>query len=234
MSAIGPRSETFAGAYRSVFGAFLDSRDERYRSQAYELGRQAVTRDLTILELADAHHDALAAALADADDAADVARAAGDFFLEALSAFELAQRAYRAGREQAALERRQATLLRQLSNFLADASLALGASDSLGEMLQLVAEQARELLGADRCRVVLAGHGAATSEADWAPVGVEEAITAELTALDGRELGRIELAGKNDGVFTGLDRAVLTQLAQMASAAVERHALYRRGQYGFR
>ena len=63
----------------------------------------------------------------------------------------MVQRGIREVHEAAALERRQADLLRQLSNFLADASLALGASDSLEEMLQLVAEQARELTRAETC-----------------------------------------------------------------------------------
>jgi len=52
-------------------------------------------------------------------------------------------------------------------------------------------------------------------------------LTAALTALDGVELGSIHLYGKNGGAFTELDDAVLVQLAQMASAAVERAQLYR-------
>jgi hypothetical protein len=230
MSAI---AQTFQPEYAAAFHAFLGRRDEGQRRLAYELGREAVAGDLTVLDLAVAHHEALAAELSESENAEDVATAAGDFFLEALSAFEMAQRVYRDGRARAALERRQAALLRQLSNFLADASLALGASDSLGEMLQLVAEQARELVGADRCRVVLGSHeGAAPieaiSEAKDAVPTAGSSITTELTALDGRILGRVELAGKTDGEFTSLDEAVLTQLAQMASAAVERRALYRR------
>jgi hypothetical protein len=229
MSAI---AQTFQTEYAAAFHAFLSRRDEGQRHLAYELGRHAVAGDLTVLDLAVAHHEALAGELSGSENAEDVATAAGDFFLEALSAFEMAQRVYRDGRARAALERRQAALLRQLSNFLADASLALGASDSLGEMLQLVAEQARELVGADRCRVVLASHeDTARIEAISDAEGVSapgRSITTDLTALDGRMLGRIELAGKSDGEFTSLDEAVLTQLAQMASAAVERRALYRR------
>ena len=99
--------------------------DERRRSVAYELGRDAVTAELSVLDLAVAHHDALEVALASADDAPSVVAAAGDFFLEALAAYEMVQRGYREAQEAAAVERRQAELLRQLSNFLADASLAL-------------------------------------------------------------------------------------------------------------
>jgi hypothetical protein len=68
-----------------------------------------------------------------------------------LSAFEMVRRGFWEARETAALERRHAEVLRRLSGFLADASLALDASDSLEEILRLVAEQARELIGAECC-----------------------------------------------------------------------------------
>ena len=88
-----------------------------------------------------------------------MARAAGEFFLESLSSFEMVQRGFREAQEAARLERRQKEMSRQLSTFLADASLALDASDSLEEMLQLVAEQARELVGAECCVVTVATDG---------------------------------------------------------------------------
>ena len=47
-----------------------------------------------------------------------------------------------------------------------------------------------------------------------------------LTALDGSELGAIQLFDKQDGSFTESDEAILIHLAQMASAAVERARLY--------
>ena len=47
-----------------------------------------------------------------------------------------------------------------------------------------------------------------------------------LTALDGSELGAIQLFDKQDGSFTESDEALLVHLAQMASAAVERARLY--------
>jgi hypothetical protein len=65
----------------------------------------------------------------------------------------------RGGAAVALLERRQTRLSRQLSTFLADASLARDASDSLEEMLRLVAEQARELIGADCCVATVAVGG---------------------------------------------------------------------------
>ena len=121
---------------------------------AYELGREAVGRRLSVLDLAVAHQEALLSALAAAsspEESQGVAGAAGDFFLESLSSFEMVQRGFAEARRTARLERRQNEMSRRLSAFLADASLALDASDSLEEMLRLVAEQARELVGADCC-----------------------------------------------------------------------------------
>ena len=46
------------------------------------------------------------------------------------------------------------------------------------------------------------------------------------TALDGNELGAIQLFDKKEGDFTDDDEAVIVHLAQMASAAIERARLY--------
>jgi GAF domain-containing protein len=191
----------------------------------------------------------------------------------------MVQRGFGEAREAARLERRQAEMSRQLSTFLTDASLALDASESIDEMLQLVAEQARELIGA-RCCVATVGLGGQPRAAEavsydddvqrwpafvrWldlfaiypllrsgggsvrfsgeqlaqlpafrgaAPRGqpLDGWLAASLTALDGTELGAIQLFDKVTGAFTGDDEAVLLHLAQMASAAVERARLYERG-----
>jgi transcriptional regulator with GAF, ATPase, and Fis domain len=238
-----------------------------------------VSRHLSVLDLAVAHQEALLSALEGAAGAAEVeriVRAAGDFFLEGLSTYEMVQRGFREARQEVLHERRQTELSRQLSSFLADASLALDAHDSsLQEMLQLVAEQARELVGADCCVTTVAAPGlprsaeaASYAETDrrW-PTLVRwldrEAIyelvrrsggsvripgeqlatvppfrdvhgerplkgwlAASLTALDGTELGAVQLFDKQDGAFTPEDEAALVHLAQMASAAVERARLY--------
>jgi Phosphoserine phosphatase RsbU, N-terminal domain/GAF domain len=145
-------------SYAAGLHAYLRDPNERTLRAAHELGREAVTRELDVLDLALAHHEALAAALraADPDDVERVTRSAGDFLVESLSAFEMIRRAYTEARDAAVLERRQASMLRQLSNLLADASLALDAG-SLDEMLRLVAEQARELTRAACCVAALGG-----------------------------------------------------------------------------
>ena len=269
---------SFRAGYVSALMDYLRDPSERSLRVAYELGREAVSRQLSMLDLAVVQQEALLSALAEASGSEEthrVARAAGDFFLESLSSFEMVQRGYRAAQEAARVERRQTEMSRQLSAFLADASLALDASDSLEEMLRLVAEQARELVGAECCVTTVAMDGQprsveATSfgEADrrWAGFvrwldlfaiyrfirmsggsvrlsgehlheqphfgsGASQGplqgwLAAALTALDGSELGAIQVFNKQDGAFTGDDEAVLVHLAQMTSAAVERTRLY--------
>jgi transcriptional regulator with GAF, ATPase, and Fis domain len=274
--------QDFAKRYREGFDAYLSDPDERALSGAYELGRAAVAQDFSVLDLAGAHQDMLLGLLgagATSRSHVELVRAAGEFFLEAVSAFEVATRALQAVRETALLERRHTTILRQLSTFLADASLALDATGSLDEMLQLVAEHARELTGAERCAArlsaddnvapldavaaddhypalatqvnelaalyralkppsgVLRMTGAelerhrsretltAPSKGRWSP---RAWLAASLTTLDGRALGLIQVFDKLEGDFSDLDEAVLLQLAQMASAAVERMQLYHR------
>ena len=274
----GPGS--FAAAYASAFRGYLLDPGEPTLRIAYELGREAVGRQLSVLDLTVAHHEALIAALADVRGPAEaqrVAGAAGDFFLESLSSYEMVQRGFSEARETASLERRQTEMSRQLSTFLADASLALDASGSLEEMLQLVAEQARELVGADCCVATVAVEGrpriaeaASYAQADrhwtglvqWldlfaiyrlirasggsvriageqlarvSPLSTAASdrplrgwLAASLTALDGSELGAIQLFDKQVGNFTSDDEAALVHLAQMASAAVERARLYQK------
>jgi hypothetical protein len=158
----GTGTGPFRAAYASALLDYLLQPAETSLRVAYELGREAVSRGLNVLDLAVAHQEALMSVLADASDAAEaqaINRAAGDFFLEGLSTFEMVQRGFVEARQAALLERRQTRLSRQLSTFLADASLALDASDSLEEMLRLVAEQARELLGADCCVATVGAAG---------------------------------------------------------------------------
>jgi len=274
----GTGAASFAGAYASALEDYAGDPCERQLRVAYELGRDAVTRRLSVLDLAIVHQEALLLILAGTPDSATtlgVARAAGDFFLESLSSFEMVQRGLGEAREAARLERHQNEMSRQLSTFLADASLALDATDSLEEMLRLVAEQARELVGAECCVATVAMEGRPrTAEAASYPgadrrwpgfvrwldlfaiysyvrtsggsvrMGGQQLVdlpffrseggervpqgwlAASLTALDGGELGAIQLFDKTDGGFTDSDEAVIVHLAQMASAAVERARLY--------
>lgn len=229
----------FRAAYAAAFRSYVGDHSEVNLRTAYELGREAVLRELSVLDLTLVHHDALLDSLRETAtaDVERVTRAAAAFVLESLSAFEMVRRGFNEAREAALVERRHAAMLRQLSNFLADVSLALATPDPLEEMLQLVAEQARELVGCDWCRVNVAvgrnevREAVSASELNETPAGDARrgpSLAATLTALDGRDIGSIELQYKRGGDFSGVDEAVLAHLAQMVSAAVERTRLYQR------
>lgn len=271
---------TLAERYATSLEAYIREPSEAVLSGAYDLGRSAVREGMSVLDLAAAHNAALVAAFSPGGAARDpvtAATAAGDFFLEALSSYAMVQRVLQDTREAAAVERRQAMLLRRLSTFLGDASIAIDAATSLEEMLQLVAEHAREMVDASGCvvrvmmrgaddvsvRVVAhAGDEGATqaahelealfpavaapgravrmSRADLESNAARRALAGggdpsadgwlavSLSALDGSDLGLIQVFDKQDGgQFSELDEAVIVQLAQMASAAVERTQLYR-------
>jgi hypothetical protein len=147
--------QRFRRSYAQAFEAYLREPSEATLHRGYELGREAVTRSLSVMDLATVHHDALTVHAAGDEDALRLTRAR-EFLVESLGAFEMVQRGFHETRDAALVERRHADMLRQLSNFLTDASLGIDASDTLGEVLQLVAEQARELTGADCCLALLA------------------------------------------------------------------------------
>ncbi len=275
----GPGS--FPTAYASALGDHLREPTEASLRGAYELGREAVGRRLSVLDLTVIHHEAVVSELSETSGPAEVQqfmRAAGDFFLESLASFEMVQRGFSEVQQAFLSQRHQTEMSRQLSTFLADASLALEVSDSHEEMLRLVAEQARDLVGA-QCSVATVGtpgeprraQAVSHPQADrrWTPfvrwldlseiyrlirlsggsirvcgeqltaLGVFSRadgdrpihgwLAASLTALDGRELGAIQLFDKPAGDFTADDEAALVHLAQMASAAAERAQLYRDG-----
>ena len=150
----------FRAAYTGAFAAFVADPSESARQAAYELGRTAVVRELSLLDVAIVHHDALLTRLARAsgdNEVEQTTRAAAEFFVESLSAYEMVQRGFTEAHNSLMLERGQARLVRGLSSFLADTSLAGGTWPSLQELLTLVAEQARELVGAACCVALMDG-----------------------------------------------------------------------------
>ena len=276
------QASEFEASYGNALARHLREPDERTLQAARELGRRAVDDEITVVDLATMHRDRLLAAVRAAPDVAAserCVRAAGDFYLASMSAFETMWRAVRASRDRALVERRHAAMLRQLSNFLSDASLALSMSESVQEVLTLVVEQARELVGGacalaairlpnDDHPIVAASF--TETDAAWAglvdgvaasdlepllrpldgtvttvgprigddplcralscacrsPHHIRAWLAAPVTTLDGRQLGSIHLVDDADDGFTELAGAVLAQVAQMASAAIERTLLY--------
>src|SRR4051794_15443973 len=93
---------------------------------------------------------------------------------------------------------------------LADAARAVTAAGTDEDVLDIVANAAREVIGAR--------HGVARRGRNGAPPGAR--LVAPLVARDGSSLGLIELWDK-PGEFTPADEAIVVQLAQMAANAIE-------------
>jgi hypothetical protein len=228
-------------------------REESLRA-AYELGREAVGRGLSLLDLAEVHHEALWCEIRlEGADAEAILQTGGEFFLESLSAYEMVRRGFEEASQAALLQRSRLDMLRRLSDFLADTSLASDSTGSLEEVLRLIAEQARELIGARLCVVSLTGDGRPLIASSYSagetdvtrdpeaenlsavtslPHVPEARLTAALRALDGKELGSLDLFDKEEGDFTAVDKAMLVHVSQMASAAVERLRVHMPGTPG--
>jgi len=106
---------------------------------------------------------------------------------------------------------------------LTRASLAINSAPSVEEILSTVTDTAREVAGADRAEIVPAvteswGTGAGRAPADSpAPAGFPD-VNATLMGRDGRDMGTLRIFGRPVGPD---ESAILTQLAQMASIAIE-------------
>jgi hypothetical protein len=86
--------------YRVAFLQYLPRHEEAALHRGYQLGRTAVTQGLSILELAQIHHEVLLEALRETpvEDLPQIATAASEFFLEVLATFDMAQRGFLDGR----------------------------------------------------------------------------------------------------------------------------------------
>jgi hypothetical protein len=236
-------------AYEFGFRRYVRAPSEQGLQTAYELGRNAVVQQCSLLDLVIAHHAALLAELRRSPgvDPQGIIDAAADFLLETLSAYEMQSRGFREAHERVRAERRHADMLRRLSSFLADASLVDGAAAET-EILALVAEHARELTAAalvtadvhaaaDRASLAVSAQAepaavpdGAWGAGEWAfalvprpserPAG--EVLAVSIVGADGDPLGELRAFATAGDRFSAVDRAVLVHLAQMAAAALQR------------
>jgi hypothetical protein len=221
-----------ADRYALAFAAYLGDRGERGLGAAYALGREAVASQLSVLDVAEAHHAALVAALATPDGVApeETIRAAGDFLRECLSLFESVHRGYHEVQEVARIEHEHVVQLRAL----ADASVAINSSLTVEEILQLTADAARELLDVDRATVAVNAPDprlrplAATSPPRLAQrVASPVRLSVPLTDR-GRDIGTLDAIYRAGRDFSVREEAILTQLAQLSSVAIANARLYER------
>ena len=80
--------------YRAAFLRYLPRRSEAAMTLGYQLGRDAVVRGISVLDLSQVHHAVLAEVLADTptEETAAVTAAASDFLLEVLATYDMAHR----------------------------------------------------------------------------------------------------------------------------------------------
>ena len=216
----------FSNRYRAAFETYLAERSEAALGAAYELGRSAVAEGLGLLDLADAHHAVLSGALT-RDGREGVAEAAADFFRESLATFEVAHRGYVEASETARLEAAHA----ERQHRLADAAMALNATLDTGQLLRVLADQARAVTGA-RCTLVRHLTDPDAEPVDVvAPAGVDPgaeppSAAQPLVRRGGEPVGSVMVW--TGGELDATARAALVQLAQMASTALENAHRYSR------
>jgi ANTAR domain/Phosphoserine phosphatase RsbU, N-terminal domain len=93
----GDAYERFRRDYAPAFLQYLSERGEPGRRAAYELGRRAISEQLSILDLARIHHTVLLDVLKthrSPQELEGIAEAASEFLVEALAVFEMTQRGF--------------------------------------------------------------------------------------------------------------------------------------------
>jgi hypothetical protein len=80
--------------YRVAFLRYLPRREEAPLRAAYEIGRSAVVHGITILDLAELHHQVFLEVIQNTPEAelAEVTTGASEFFLEVLATHDMTQR----------------------------------------------------------------------------------------------------------------------------------------------
>jgi hypothetical protein len=144
-----PEIADFAQRYRSALSAYLVGPSEAGRSEAYELGRQAVSAGVGVLDLAVIHEESTSALLGDPANSA--ARApCSDFYLEALSTFDMAQRGYLEAQARARANRLHAERLARLN----EAVVAVASESDLVDRLDVAIRHAGGLVDVSSSAVI--------------------------------------------------------------------------------
>ena len=224
-----------ASATTEAFRAWLAHRDERELGTAYALGREAVSAQLSVLDLAETHHEAApatrCAAEPDPPARAELIDAAGVFFGEALSTFEIAHRGYHEVQEVARLEHEHVDAAARARRGLgADQRVAddrggapahrRGGAAGARRAPRDDLEHRRATRSPAALSAAVAG-GRLAGARPGAPIGV-------MLRSAGRPLGMLEVADRPEREFTPRDEAILAQLGQLASVAIAKSQAYTR------
>jgi signal transduction histidine kinase len=231
--------EQFAERYWTGLRRFLDDPGEAQCSQAYELGRMGLAEGLGVLDIAAAHHGALRRLLSSGARRAvpeAVIDAAGKFFAECLSPFEMSLRGAREGarawqRLNEALEneaKRMAHALHdEAGQLLATVHIALGnlASD-LPPPGRARLQEVRQLLHTIEVELRNLSHELRPTVLDR--LGLLPALQYLAESVARRAGIRIEVTGEEAGRLPSEVETTLYRIAQEALNNVVRHARAKR------
>ena len=222
---MGVTGERFSAAYAAAFRQYLAGGAERSLETAYELGRIAVAERLSLMELAEAHHSALSASLAERGENG-VTVAAADFFRESVATFEIAARAFQGAQETVRLEQSVAAT----QQALADAAVALNERLEPPHILRVAADHARSITGARTAIAEMELEAAAAPVRSVAgePEVAGDPVAAPIAAHNHAADGCLAVYGTTAGDRTG---PIVVQIASMASSAIEKAQRYQRERY---
>lgn len=116
---------------------------------------------------------------------------------------------------------------------LAEATVLVSATRSLEEILTLVKDKAREIIGAHQSAATLALDGDVSGNDHLVrqtnqPLRLPGYLGVPLISRTGTNLGLLQLSGRHEGDFTSDDEAIVVQLAQFASITIENAVAYAR------
>ena len=196
----------FASDYADALRLHAAQPGEAGLTAAYELGRQALDRGFSMLELVAMHLELRRAIVQEVGIAP--LRDLDAFLSEALAAFEITQQGYVESHRAAAAERDRAEWLGGLS----EAYLAIAGAETLKERLEQVCIQAQRFLNAADAHLVLGR----TVPADPTPGGGDV-----MSALLHGGVGCLSVTAPPGRRWDEQDRTTLQQLAVLISAPID-------------
>jgi len=124
--------DRFSRDYAPAFLQYLAQRTEPALATAYELGRNALRAELSMLDLVQIHHALLLKVLRTSrsdEDLEDIAGAASAFLVEVLATFEMAQRGFLEARQAAAVDQGPGTQQPVLGHGVAEPATGLDSDE---------------------------------------------------------------------------------------------------------
>jgi PAS domain S-box-containing protein len=139
--------------------------------------------------------------------------------------------AHKRGEQALLASERELQQYTQMLQRAAEAAQAITSQPTLQATLQMVADQARQVIGTQHAMIDLAARGEEPPQrhasASVQPELFQQGeLRVALVGRDGRDIGSLKLQGKREGAFTERDEYVALEIAQLASIAIENVRLF--------